>query len=127
MKTLVLDTNVFVRLLIKDVPSHFIEAEKIFQQIETGKIQARVSILVIDELIWVLENYYEIDRKVFLEQLLYLLTLKKLKVIEAKKSLIVGILEKMKAGRIDFTDLYLAAVAPVKQIFSFDKDFEKLT
>ncbi|MFH1840703.1 MAG: PIN domain-containing protein [Candidatus Shapirobacteria bacterium] len=127
MRILVLDTNVFVRFLIKDVPRQFIQTEKIFQQIEAGKIQAKVSILVIDELIWVLENYYQVKREVFLDQLLYLFALKNLKVLETKKSLIVKILEKMKNNKIDFTDFYLAAVVPINQIFSFDKDFKKLT
>lgn len=126
MKTVVLDTNVLARFLIKDVLDQYIEAERIFNQVEAQKIQAKVSILVINELIWVLENYYEIDRKVFIDQLLYLLALRNIGIIEVKKSLVVKILERMKTSTIDFTDYYLTMIAAGGQIVSFDKDIKRI-
>jgi len=125
-KELILDTNVFLRFLIDDVTLQFREAKEIFGKIEKGEIIGRVSILVINELIWILENYYELKRKVYIPRILKLLALKNLKVIEVKKSLIVGCLEKMEKTKFDFTDIYLSLVGTKKTVFSFDKDLEKL-
>lgn len=126
MKELILDTNVFIRFLIKDVPSQFEKAQKIFEKIEKQEAKGLVSILVINEIIWILENFYELRREIYLPQLLKLLALKNIKVIEVKKNLLVRILQQMQKQKFDFTDIYLSQIAGDKKIFTFDKDFKKL-
>lgn len=127
MKEILLDTNVFIRFLIKDVPSQFKRAQKVFEKIEKGETKGLVSILVINEVVWVLENFYELKREIYIPQLLKLLLLRHLKIIEAKKSLIIKTLQKMEKQKFDFTDLYLFQIAGRKKIFSFDKDFQKMS
>ena len=127
MKELLLDTNVFVRFLIKDIPSQFKKAERVFERIEKGEIKGLVSVLVINETVWILENYYELKREIYLPPLLKLLLLKNLKIIEIKKSLIIKTLEEMLKQKFDFTDIYLSQIAKDKKIFSFDKDFQKIS
>ena len=126
MKELLLDTNVFVRFLIKDIPSQFKKAERVFERIEKGEIKGLVSVLVINETVWILENYYELKREIYLPPLLKLLLLKNLKIIEIKKSLIIKTLEEMLKQKFDFTDIYLSQIAKDKKIFSFDKDFQRM-
>ncbi|MBL7159229.1 PIN domain-containing protein [Candidatus Microgenomates bacterium] len=126
MKEIVLDTNVLIRLLIKDVPSQFKKAQKVFEKIEKEEIKGLVSVLVINEAVWILENYYELERKAYIPLLLKLLLLKHLKIIEAKKSLIIKALQTMEKQKFDFTDVYLFQIAKTKKIFSFDKDFQKM-
>lgn len=125
-KYFVLDTNIFLRFLIKDNKPQFEKAKAIFTGIEKGEISGRVSILVVNEIIWVLENFYGLKRAIYIPQLLSLFALKNIKVIEVKKSLIVRILQKMMEVRYDFTDLYLSEMAPKENILSFDKDFAKI-
>lgn len=126
MKELILDTNVFIRFLIKDVPSQFEKAQKIFEKIEKQEAKGLVSILVVNEIVWILENFYDLKKEIYLPQLLKLLALKNIKVIEVKKNLLIRILQQMQKQKFDFTDIYLSQIAGDKKIFTFDKDFKKL-
>lgn len=125
-KEYVLDTNIFIRFLIKDNKPQFEKAKKIFTGIEEEKICGRVSILVLNETIWVLEHYYELKRSIYIPQLLSLFALRNIKIIEVKKSLIVRTLQKMIKVKYDFTDLYLSAISLKEKIFSFDRDLSKI-
>ena len=126
-KELVLDTNIFIRFLIKDNQAQFIKAKKIFEDIEKKKVKGKVSILVLNEIIWVLEGFYELKRAVFIPRLLNLLALKNIKTVEIKKSVAIKILQRMEKERFDFTDFYLSAISPKENILSFDKDFTRIT
>lgn len=121
-----IDTNIFLRHLLQDVPDQSQIATNIISEIEDGKMIGLVSILIINELIWILEKYYGLKRNIYIPKLLKLLNLDHLKIIEAKKELIEGILEKMRKKKIDFTDIYLKEVGKENQILSFDKDFAKI-
>ena len=125
-KICLIDSNVIVRLVIADVADQFEKAKDFFKKIEDGARVGKISILVLDEVIWVLENYYELPRKVYLAQILKLLAIKNVRVMEVKKSLVQNILKEMMENRIDFTDYYLARNSEGATVFSFDKDLNKL-
>ena len=124
MKELVLDTNIFIRYLIEDIPFQYKESRKIFEAIENGTLKGLVSILVVNETIWILENYYEIKRSVYIPKLLQIFALKNLKFIEIAKEVLSLILKSMEASRLDFTDLYLLHISKKEKIASFDKDLK---
>lgn len=126
MKELYLDTNVILRYLLGDIPDQFQEAKKIIEAIENGNTTGFLSILVVNELIWILENYYHIKQNVYIPKLLKLLLIDRIKIMEVKKDILTKILERMQKQKIDFTDLYLAHIAPIEQIMSFDQDFKKI-
>lgn len=126
MSVALLDTNIFIRFFIKDIEDQFQKSFKIFERIEKGELEGLISILVINEIIWILENYYELKREVYIPELLKLLALKRMKIVEVSKDLVIKILQKMKERKIDFTDFYLSEISDTKQILSFDEDFEKL-
>ena len=126
MGEVLIDTNVIVRFFAKDVPEQFAKSQEFIEQIDKGNAVGLVSILVIDEIIWVLENYYGIKRNEFLPRLAELLALRNIRIIEAKKDLVIKVLEQIQKLNIDFTDVYLANIAEGRDIFSFDKDFGKL-
>lgn len=127
MESIIIDTNVLVRFFIKDLESQFKQAQELVEKIEKRKAKGLLSILVINELIWILENYYNLKKEQYLPELLNLLALKNIKIIEIKKALLANILEQMQNYKIDFTDIYLFNIISEKQkIFTFDKDFEKL-
>lgn len=125
MKELTIDTNIFIRYFINDDEIQYKKAREFFVEIEDKKSKGFISILVITEIIWVLENYYELKRKVFLPKLIHLLLLKDIKIIEIDKKKVIDILKTMKEKNIDFTDLYLLKLYPAQKIFSFDKDIKK--
>lgn len=126
MKQIYIDSNVIIRLFIKNVEKQVSQAQKLIKTIEEKTQYGLLSILVINEIIWILENYYNLQRKEFMPWILKLLALKNIKIIEAKKELIIKILEKMQTQKFDFTDMYLAHITDPKNIFSFDRDFDKI-
>ena len=114
---MVIDTNVILRFLRNDIPSQTILAKTFFHNVELGKESGEISILVIDETIWGLGQAYKIKRHIFLPQLIKILSYKGISVIEMKKEIVSEILETMVEKNIDFTDLYLKAVAKENKIF----------
>lgn len=126
MTTIIIDTNVFVRLLTQDIPSQFEKAKKFFETIEKSQQKGIVSILVVNETIWILRRYYGLKRKTFIPQILQLLALKNLSITEVKKDIIIKALEMMFKRNIDFTDAYLLCIKGDKEIFSFDEDLRKI-
>lgn len=126
MKKSFIDSNIIIRLIVKDPQDQFLEAKEIIREIEEEKLQGVLSILVVNEIIWILEHYYDLEREEFIPTLLKLFALKNIKILETKKDTIINILEKMQRKKIDFTDIYLNEVTKDKKILSFDKDFEKI-
>jgi predicted nucleic acid-binding protein len=125
-KLIQLDSNIFIRLIIGDVPDHLEKSKMIFHQIEEEKIKTGVSILVVNEVVWILEKFYELERKIYIPQLLKLLALKNISVNEVKKEILIRVLKKMLKNKYDFTDNYLSVITTANAIYSFDKDFENL-
>ena len=123
---MILDSNVIIRLLHRSVPSQTKLAEEFFKKIEAGQKTGEISILVIDETIYVLSAYYKIQRSDFIPDLIKILSIKGVSVIEAKKEVIMEILNKMVGNNIDFTDYYLVSLRPKSDILSFDNDLKKI-
>ena len=123
---MIIDTNIIVRLIVKDDPKLLEESVEFFKKVEKGSATAEISILVIDETIWVLQNYYSLKREVCLPKLLELLAYPKIKIVEISKEIIVKILNQMLSTKIDFTDYYLLAISGNEKLFSFDNDLKKL-
>ncbi|MBU0569981.1 PIN domain-containing protein [Patescibacteria group bacterium] len=126
MKFLVLDTNVLLRYMLHDVESQYKEAKNVFDKIASEKLIGKISILVLDELVWAFGKHYEIKVSDFVPKIMEILALKNIKTIEINKSKVMKIFTKMLETGIDFTDIYLSEIATKKTLFSFDKDFKKL-
>lgn len=126
MNEVILDTNILLRHFLQDIPTQSTEATRLIESIEKGEKTGYLSVLVVNEVIWILKRFYKIERKEYLPILLALLQLNNIKTLEAKKETVRNILEKMKKKEIDFTDVYLFEIAGDRTIASFDKDFEKL-
>ena len=123
---MVVDSNVIIRFIVEDNRKQFLKASEFILKVESRTEKAELSILVMDEIIFILQNYYHLQRSDFMPKLLQLLSMPNFDVLETKKEIISEILEKMVGNKIDFTDYYLAAIAPKNQIFSFDGDFGKI-
>ncbi len=125
-KQYLIDTNYFLRLLIADVPEQFRSAQKLFREIEEGRAIGWVSLLVINELFWVLEHFYQQKRSLFVPQLIKLLALKNIKVLEVKKAKLITVLEATLKKKLDLTDWYLLFWAREEKLVlaSFDKELQ---
>ncbi|HSW96330.1 MAG TPA: PIN domain-containing protein [Candidatus Saccharimonadales bacterium] len=126
MNELLLDSNIILRHLLQDIPLQSTNATELIDSIEKGEKVGFLSILVINEVIWILKRFYKIERKNFLPQLITILQINNIKCLEIKKANLIKILERMKKREIDFTDVYLSEIAGNRKIASFDKDFKKL-
>jgi len=58
-----LDTNIILRFLLKDDPQLFQAVEPLFLQVEQGDLEIYIHPIIIAELIWTLESYYEYSKK----------------------------------------------------------------
>lgn len=59
-----LDTNVFLRYLVKDHTRMFQETQKLFEAIERRRCDAITCSHVYAEIVWVLQSFYAYDRDV---------------------------------------------------------------
>lgn len=121
-----LDTNVLLRHFLSDVKEQSKRAIGLLKKIEEGQVKGVVSLLVINEFIWIMEHYYEVERSEFVPMLLELLGLRGLKVEEVSKNELRIILENFLKSKIGLTDVYLARKARNEKVASFDNDLERL-
>ncbi|MBI3460736.1 PIN domain-containing protein, partial [Candidatus Acetothermia bacterium] len=56
------DTNVFLRYLTNDVPAQAEAVTRLLQRAKAGEIVLHTSVLVLAEIVWTLESYYELAR-----------------------------------------------------------------
>ena len=120
-----LDTNVLIRFLTKDHDEHYALSYKIFEQIESGKIEALLMDFILAEVVYVLRRIYKYDKSdialALKKMLLYnhLFTENKLVTFEA--------LDIYADQNIDFADAMLCAKRKIEgfEIVSFDKDPER--
>ncbi|MHB8810930.1 MAG: PIN domain-containing protein [Desulfobulbaceae bacterium] len=122
MKMTFLDTNIFLRYLTNDDPEKADRVEQLLRKAASGKIALVTTELVIAEIIWVLESYYEVDKEQIAEQVRAILATEGLETING--DLVSQALEYYIFDNIDFIDGYIAALMRKKgiaEIFSYDK------
>lgn len=121
-----LDSNIILRHFLQDIPEQSEKAGRIIEEIEKGERVGFVSVLVVNELIWILKRFYNLKRREYIPQILKILQINNIKVVEVKKEVLITILERMKKREVDFTDVYLHQIAGKHRVVSFDQDIEKL-
>ncbi|MGH2442326.1 MAG: PIN domain-containing protein [Chloroflexota bacterium] len=122
-----LDTNIFLRHLLNDVPSQSAAAHRLIKALEAGSVRGWTSPLVVAEIVFVLENpkTYHIARPVIAENLLLLLGLAHLRIDH--KRLYPRVFELYVTRPIDYVDAYHAALLEhgrQDELYSFDQDFD---
>lgn len=123
------DTNIFLRHLLNDVPAQSQAAHQLITAIEQGSLLAWTSPLVVAEIIFVLENpkTHKVDRATLRDQLLPLLALAHLKL--ERKNLYPRVFELYVSHPVDYADAYHAALLEhygQHHLFSFDRDFDAI-
>ena len=56
---ILVDTNYFLRYLLKDIDDQYLQAKRLFLEASKGKIKLISSTIVFFEIYWVLVSYYE--------------------------------------------------------------------
>jgi predicted nucleic-acid-binding protein len=117
------DTNVLVRHLTNDPPDQASRSTAILESAE----RLILTDVVVAELVYVLESYYERPRKQIAESVQSLLTLSSIAVSD--HDLLLRAIELYEHTRLDFAEAYLAAVAEltgVGTVASFDRALDRV-
>lgn len=129
MKQYFIDSNILLRVIVRENEKSYRECFDFLQKVESGKIGAVTSNMVLAEVVWVLDSFYEMS-----------------------KAKIVETLERMKGSRffklidnfdfdlalnfysrygIKYVDAIIASNPNIQSkkwtIVSYDKDFDKLS
>lgn len=121
----IIDTNILIHFFVRDNEAQYQKAYRLIKQIEKGETKGLISLLVVNETIWVLQHFYELKREVFVPKLLQLFALKNIKIMEVEKTKVIEVLATIEKSTLDFTDAYLLQVANKRKIASFDHDLSK--
>jgi len=112
-----IDTNVFLRFFVRDVEPFYHKAKNLFEKGESGQLKLETSDLVIAEIVWVLESYYDFSKPEIKEVVETILETKNLKV--ANHSRVKEAIDLYSSGKMDYIDAY--NIAYIKA-----KDFKKV-
>src|SRR5262245_51431869 len=122
MTELFVDTNIFLRFLTNDDPTKAKKAEQLFKAAVDGRKRLRTSLLVIAEIAWTLESFYELPKQDIADKIAIILNTPNLVCPEA--ALIRRALDLYASLNIDFVDAYHAFYLKdesIRQIASYDR------
>ena len=124
-RDILLDTNIVIRLLVRDNEEHFIIVEQFFEDLEQGKTSALLLEIIIGEIIYVLRSVYKQNKSLIKSQLELLFTYDNLHI--ENQYIIQNALDVYVRKNIDFADAILCAKKNLEgyEVLSFDKDVKK--
>jgi predicted nucleic acid-binding protein len=121
--TAFVDTNILVRHLTGDPPEQAARARRLL----SGGDQLLLPDLVVAELVYVLESFYELPRTRVAELARAVVAFPAIEV--ADEPALLRALEVYEVHRLDFADAYLVAeaeISGVNAVASFDKAIERV-
>lgn len=126
------DTNLFLRYLTNHAPAQADLVESLLQRAAKGKVNLVTTSMVIAEIVWTLESYYELDKKEIQTMVLGILNTDGLDVIDS--DLVLQAIVPYADKNVDFIDAFNAAWMvknDVDKIYTFDQKhfnrFERIT
>ncbi|MBN1960536.1 MAG: PIN domain-containing protein [Deltaproteobacteria bacterium] len=122
-----IDANIIIRYLANDDKKQTKGCRTLFARLQSGQEHVELTLPVLFEVIYVLNRIYKISRIEIYKAISIILDLKTINI--QGKSVLKKSIEYWSARNIDLTDCYLAALlenCKEPEIYSFDKDFDKL-
>ena len=122
-----LDTNIFIRFLTDDVPQKADACEKVFKKAVEKKETLFTTELVIAEIVWVLESFYELQKEEVQDKVEKILNTPNL--ICPHKDLILSALIIYSEKNIDYIDAYNALILKengIEELYSYDKHYDRI-
>ena len=127
MKSYFIDTNYFLRLLLKDEERQFNEVYLTFQQAVNQEIKIFTSTIVFFEIYWVLSSFYKKDKLKIIE---YLKKILKMDFLEIEnRPILQEALVLFEKHNLDLEDCYNIAYAKnfeADKFSTFDKKINSL-
>lgn len=126
--TYVLDTNVFLRVLVRENEADFSTCSKLFKKIKELEVEAVVPGVVLAELGWVLGSYYRLGREKVAEKITGVIRTGGLRIVDDYDWL--KAMEIYRKRNVKLVDSILGTMPRVAAgewvIVSYDRDFDKL-
>jgi len=107
VETVFADTNLFLRYLTNDVPAQADLVESLLHRAAKGKVNLVTTSMVIAEIVWTLESYYELDKKEIQTTILGILNTDGLEVMDS--DLILQAIVHYTDKNVDFIDAFNVA------------------
>ena len=119
----IIDTNLVIRFLVNDDQQKVARVERLLKNKDQKNILLDT---VIAEIIWVLNSYYDLDKK---EIVIKMKALIHVESVECNAFLINRALTLWTDNTISYIDAYLAAVAELGNmpLYSYDKKLSSIT
>jgi predicted nucleic-acid-binding protein len=125
--TVYVDTNVFLRLFLDDDPAQGERAARLFEQARSGTVRLVTVPLVVAEIVWTLESFFEQPRRRVRDVVEAICDTQGLRVRE--RQAVLQAIAWYEEKRVDFVDAFLAATAASEvgaQVATFDRsDFRR--
>lgn len=124
-----LDSNIFLRFFADDQKGqHHLECAKLIKKIKNGDLKATSSHLVLAEVVWTLDSYYEASKDKVVKVLNTLESLNGLKITDNFLTIDANMFFKLKS--VKYIDALIASNPEIQSkrmsVVSYDKDFDKL-
>jgi len=123
-----IDTNIFLRIYVRDNETKAKDCEEVIQAMQNGKIHAVTSEIVIAEFVWTSLSFYKIQKLVVVQMMKAILSLPNL-YVQGVADMLVAI-ELYEKHSIKFIDAIIASCELIQlgnlPILSYDKDFDKI-
>ena len=126
MKKVFFDTNFLLRFYLDDIPSQAAKAKRMVQAAKEGSILLVTDLIVICEMVWVLDSFYDLEKEVIAEKITNLYRTTGILVLNG--DLLPDALSIYLGKNIDFTDAIVASSAVknhIEYLASFDKKHMK--
>lgn len=119
------DTNVLARFFTGEPPEMAVKARGLVERADNGEIVLVVLPVIVAELTYTLESFYEMERKEVATKLLSFLESRGIEAVESTR--VMDALARCRDRNVHFADAYLAAAAVDlgNPVASFDRDFDK--
>lgn len=120
------DTNYFLRFLLRDVDKEHQKAKKLFLKGAEGQIKLFTSSIVIFEIYWVLTSFYQRKKEKTIKILNKILALGFIEI--ENRAILLDTLKIYQKTSLEFEDCYNLALIRkmgIKKIKTFDKKLQK--
>lgn len=120
------DTNVFLRFFVRDIENFYQQSKALFEKAEKGEIKLDTNEMVIAEIVWVLESYYDFSRLEIKGIIETILETKNIKV--ANRSNVEKTIRLYASGKMDYIDAYNIVYIKARdyeKVATFDKKHYK--
>jgi len=127
IKTVFLDTNIFLRMFILGSEKQHKDCNRLFKLLEKGKLKGIICSVVLLEIYFTLKSFYKLSSSQCQKYLTKIIATKNIKIIDNfdySKAL-----DLFSQTNIKFTDCLIASLKYFeknRKIISYDKDFDHL-